>query len=357
MTQTPDWYDWIFKRPWMVELLVIFVLLVLLNFVFKRIFARSKRRAQLVENDWRIHLDYIAVPPLQLLLWLFLIAFTGDLLVREFELQGVFLFVPALRDAGIVVCLAWLILRWKKVFHDTVVARRIKGKVSFDLVSLELINKLFTIAVIFIVVMLIMQILGLNIVPLLTFGGIGAATLAFASRDVFANFFGGLMLNLTRPFTVGDQVELPHRKVTGHIEEIGWYLTVIRDLQKRPVYMPNSIFSNEILVNLSRITHRRIEETVGLRYSDIGSVEAIVQEVRQLLYAHPNIDHALPLYVYLQTFAPSSIDLEVKAYTLNTRYEEFMEIKQKILLEIFQILAKRGADFAYPTVTVNMPVN
>ncbi|MBS0624769.1 MAG: mechanosensitive ion channel family protein [Verrucomicrobia bacterium] len=353
--KTPSWTQWILKNPWIAELFIILTLIVLLNFVLKRVLIRSKKRAHIVENDWRVHLDYIMVRPLQLLLWIFLIAFSVDIIIREFEFEGVFLFFPALRDSGIVVCLAWLILRWKKVFHDSIVARRIKGKSSFDLITLELINKLFTIAVLFIVLMLILQILGLNIVPLLTFGGIGAATLAFASRDVFANFFGGLMLNLTRPFTVNDQIEMPHRKVTGYVEEIGWYLTVIRDLQKRPIYMPNSIFSSEILINLSRITHRRIEEMIGLRYVDIGRAEKIVDEIRQLLTSHTNIDQTLPLYVYLYTLAPSSVDIEVKAYSLSTRYEDFMEIKQKVLLEIYQIISRHNADLAFPTITIDMP--
>ena len=354
MTQNLTWVDWIFGKTWVVELIIILLLLLLLNFVLRGLLASAKRKGRLIENDWRLHLDYVAVRPVQLLIWVFLIAFTGDLLIRESELEGSFVFLPALRDCGVVICLAWALLRWKKIFHDSVVAQRMKGQTSFDPLSLELVSKLFTLAVIFVVFLLILQILGLNIIPLITFGGIGAAALAFASKDVFANFFGGLMLNLTRPFTVNDQVELPHRKVVGHIEEIGWYLTVIRDLQKKPIYLPNSIFASEILINISRMTHRRIEETIGLRYADISHAAEIVDEVRKLFQSDINIDHSLPIYVFVQSLAPSSVDLEVKAYTLSTRYEEFMEIKQKILLQIYEILESRGAELAYPTMTVRM---
>lgn len=352
MTPELAWHDWIFSRNWIAELTVVLVLFILFNFFLKGFLNRAKTKARLIENDWKSHIDTVAMAPIQFLLWICLIAFSIDILVRELELEGVFEIVPSLRDTGIVLCLAWLALRWKKAVHDSIVSRRLKGKTSFDLITLELISKLFTIGVLFIVLLLVMQILGLNVVPLLTFGGIGAAAIAFASKDVFANFFGGLMLNLTRPFTVNDQIELPQRKVVGQIEEIGWYLTVIRDLQKRPIYMPNSVFSSELVINLSRITHRRIEETIGLRYADIGSSEAIAEEIRQYFQSHPNIDHNLPVYVYIHTLASSSVDLEVKAYTLCTRYEEFMEIKQKVLLEIYRIVKKYNGDLAYPTITV-----
>lgn len=309
MIQNSVWDNWFSDHPWIVEIAVVLALLLTFNFLLKGFLIRSKRKAHLAENDWFIHLESIMLRPVQAILWICFISFVVNLLLREFRLEGNLSFIPLLRDAGIIICLSWLVLRWKAVFYNSIAGKRAKGKLSLDSATLELISKLFTVAVIFIVLMLLMQILGLNVLPLLTFGGIGAAALGFACKDVFANFFGGLMLNMTRPFTVNDLIELPQKKIMGHVENVGWYLTAIRDLQKKPIYIPNSFFSNELVINHSRITHRRMEESIGLRLADFGHCEPILAHVNRLIQSHADIDHNLPIHVYVQTLAPSSIDL------------------------------------------------
>ena len=348
------WYDWIFGKPWMVHLGLIVFFAYLLNFSLKKLLSHMKRKKNPTEQDWRFHLDYIVIRPVQLLTWLVAGTLFAEFVIREFLLQKPWSFLAMLRDLGVVFSLTWLLFRWKKAFYDSLLTKRRLGNHFLDLSSLQLIGKLSTLSLMIVSSLLILQILGLDIVPLVTFGGIGAASVAFASRDVFSNFFGGLMLNITRPFAVLDSIELPGRKIQGTVEEIGWYLTVIRDLQKKPIYVPNAIFSNEVLVNLSRMTHRRIEETISLRYLDILSAERVVAEIRSKLASHEEIDHRLPLCVFVKTFAASSVDLEIKAYTIATRYEEFMEVKQDVLLQIYATIAKLGADLAFPTMSVHL---
>ena len=351
----PSWHEWLLGHAWIVEAILVLSVLLFLKTVLKKALVRSKQRAHLIENDWRIHLDYPTVAPARALLWILLVSFSIELIVRELELNSAsFNFISPLRNAGVISCLSWFLLRLKKVFHNAVAARRVKGKPSFDTVSLELIAKIFSIAVVFVSLLILLQIFGLDILPLVTFGGIGAAALGFASRDVIANFFGGLMLYITRPFTINDLIELPEKKVIGYIEEIGWYYTRVRDEQKKPIYIPNSVFSTEMLINQSRITHRLVEETVRIRYADIVKAGPIVEEIRTLLERHPEIDAHQPIYVYLHNFGPYSLELEIKAYTLATRYEEFMEIKQRILVQIHNIVIKAGAEIPYPTSTVEM---
>lgn len=352
MQSRDSWHGWLLDHTWVVEVAIVVLLLFFLNFGLKRFLIRSKRMAQLQENDWRVHLDYAAVAPARVLLWVLLIAFLIDVVTRELKLSGTFLYVDPLRNATVIGCIAWFLLRWKKVFHTTMVSKRGKGKVAFDPISLEIVAKLFTISVIFISLLVVMQIFGLNVAPLITFGGIGAAVLGFASKDVVANFFGGLMIYVTRPFTVHDLVELPEKKVMGHVEEIGWYLTSIRDLEKKPIYIPNSIFSSELLINQSRMTHRRIEETIQIRYEDISKVGKILDEIRSLFDRNASIDHHQSLSIFLQNFSPSSVDLEVKAYLLSTRYEDFMEARQAVMLEMYDIVARNGAEMAYPTMRI-----
>jgi len=342
----PNWHYWLLEHAWIVEAGFILVLLFLFNFLLKRALVRSKQKAQIKENDWRVHLDSSVIFPLKALLWVLTGSFIFYLTAQELKLADTLGFIVPLRNVAIVFFLTWFLIRWKKVFHNAMAASRIRGRPTFDPVSLEIIGKLFTLSVLFVALLVILGLFGLNIVPLVTFGGIGAAALGFASREVIANFFGGLMLYATRPFTANDLIEIPAKNIIGYVEEIGWYLTVVRDLKKKPIYIPNAVFSSEILLNFSRITHRCIEETVRIRYGDADKASKIIDEIRCLFEAHPDIDSHQPIQIYLLSFGPFSLEIGIKAYTLSTRYDDFMEIKQTLLLQVHQIIENAGAEMA-----------
>ena len=109
---------------------------------------------------------------------------------------------------------------------------------------------------------------------------VGGIAVGFAARDLLANLFGGLTIYLDRPFSVGDWIRSPDRQIEGVVERIGWRSTVVRRFDKRPLYVPNSVFSTVVVENPSRMTNRRIYETIGLRYDDARVVGAITDAVR-----------------------------------------------------------------------------
>jgi len=200
-----------------------------------------------------------------------------------------------------------------------------------------------------------LQTLGFSISGVLAFGGIGGIAIGFAARDLLANFFGGLMLYLDRPFAVGDWVRSPDRSIEGGVEHIGWRLTRIRSFDMRPIYIPNGVFSTMVIVNPSRMTHRRLYETVGIRYADAGKMENIVADVRAMLERHPDIDSEQTTLVHFNKFAPSSLDFFISAYTRTTVWAEFHRVKQDVLLQINAIIAGHGAQIAFPTSTLEVP--
>ena len=316
-------------------------------------FSKLKERNHLKEDDWRYFIEHATLAPVRTLTWILFVAFLIDLSARYFGLIERFSNVALLRNTGVIACLAWFLLRWKRVFLHAAASRNAQGKSSL----IDVVAKFFTIIVIFISLLLILQIFGLNIGPLIAFGGIGAAALGFACKDVIANFCGGLMIHLSRPFGVHDLIELPQMKILGHIEEIGWYFTTVRDLHKKPIYVPNSVFSTEYLVNPSRRTHRRIEEKISLRFADAGKVERLIEKIRDLLANHPEIDNTQFIHVYLLAFGQSSIDIEVKAYTISTREETFLALKQAILLRIYAIIQDEGAEMPFPITEVFLHQN
>jgi MscS family membrane protein len=109
-----------------------------------------------------------------------------------------------------------------------------------------------------------------------------------------------------------------------------------------------------VVENSSRISHRKIDELIGLRYEDINKIEAVVSDIRAMLSAHPNIDIAQILVVAFNRFAESSVDITLQAFTQTAVLDEFHKIKQDVLLKVSEIVLKHGADFAFPTRTLHM---
>jgi MscS family membrane protein len=203
-------------------------------------------------------------------------------------------------------------------------------------------------------ILVAMQLFGYSISGLLAFGGIGGIAVGFAAKDLLANFFGGLMIYLDRPFSVGDWVRSPDKEIEGTVEDIGWRLTRIRTFDMRPLYIPNSVFANISVENPSRMTNRRIYETLGIRYSDINVMGEIINQVTAMLKAHDAIESDQTLIVNFDKFGPSALDFFVYTFTKTTNWIEFHKIKQDVLLKIAQIIEDNNAEIAFPTSTVHI---
>jgi MscS family membrane protein len=199
-----------------------------------------------------------------------------------------------------------------------------------------------------------LQTLGFSISGVLAFGGIGGIAVGFAARDLLANFFGALMIFLDRPFAVGDWIRSPDRDIEGTVEEIGWRLTKIRTFDQRPLYVPNAIFASLAVENPQNMRNRRIYETIGLRYDDLEVLQPILEDIRKMLQKHPAIDTRRTLMVNFVSFGASSLDFFIYTFTKTTVWTEFHEIKEKILFEIAAIVARRGAEIAFPTQTLHV---
>ena len=227
------------------------------------------------------------------------------------------------------------------------------GQGRLDPTTLHALAKLTRLSVVISAVLVALPTLGIEITALLAFGGVGGIAVGFAAQDLLSNFFGGLMIYLDRPFAIGDWIRSPDREIEGTVESIGWRLTLVRTFDKRPLYVPNSVFAKLALENPSRMTNRRIYETIGIRYKDAAKMDQIVQDVHAMLRAHEEIDQDQTLIVNFTGYGKSSLDFFVYTFTKTTNWVKFHEIKQDVLLRIIRIVHEHQADFAFPTTTVD----
>lgn len=333
---------------WVIEIAGLIAVFYLLNHLLKR------KLIHIAHQDKKTggkSLDFIheILFPARVLFVLLLVSFCLQIVSQRFLALNTLPFVVPMRNIGIVFCVLWSLFRGKRYFFRSISKRIGKTSIPIDSFSLEISGKIFNIIVIFVGFVVILQIFGLDIVPFVTFGGIGVAAIGFASKDIISNYISGFMLYATRPFSVGDLIELPDRNICGHIEEIGWCLTSIRDLHKRPIFIPNTIFTSVLLMNITRMSHRCIHEIIGVRFTDIGKISVILDKIRALLRSHKKIDNSQPIYVFFKSFGSYSLEIEIRAYVTETSYEGFMSVKEKVLLEINDIITSQVAEIAYPT--------
>ncbi|HET7396430.1 MAG TPA: mechanosensitive ion channel family protein [Gammaproteobacteria bacterium] len=342
------------QDAWVIGVFVTIFVALLADFIVRIIWRRLIRKAMRSSNFWDDALFEAAGKPISAGIWLLGITLAAGI-VRVHTQSEIFEIVPKVRELGLVLVVGWFLFRLIRESEVRFLERYRKEGTGADQTTVEAIGKLLRMSVVITFGLVIMQSIGVNISGLLAFGGIGGLAIGFASKDMLANFFGGLTIYLDRPFAVGDWIRSPDREIEGTVEQIGWRRTVIRNFELRPLYVPNAAFTSITVENPSRMTNRRINETIGLRYDDINKVPAILAEVREMLRQHPDIDQDKTLMVYFDTFAESSLNFFIYTFTRTRDWSGSLQVKENVLLEIARIIERHGAEIAFPTRTVHVP--
>lgn len=354
MSDLQTWLDQYNANTWVIQVFVVIFVALLLNFVQKRILKRVHAKLEKTKTPWDDAVVRALQKPLSLLIWIIGITFAAEI-VRSESGATIFEAIEPIRHIGVITAIVWFLIRFiNEAEKNFVHAHDLEGR-EIDQTTVDAIAKLLRISVMITAVLVALQTLGFSISGVLAFGGIGGIAVGFAAKDLLANFFGGLMIYLDRPFAVGDWIRSPDREIEGTVEHIGWRLTRIRTFDKRPLYIPNATFASITVENPSRMTNRRIYETIGIRYDDVEKMPLIVAAVESMLREHEAIDTSQTLMVNFNSFAPSSLDFFVYTFTKTTNWQEFHKIKQDVLLKISGIIASHGAEVAFPTSTLHLP--
>ena len=336
---------------WTVVFAIVFATLVL-RYAAKLLFDRLAKQLERTRNLYDDALLEAARKPIGWAIWSFGILFAGEFALRGAESELV-AYVAPLRDVIGITLLAWFAIRLIH-FVERHVSDPQYRRDPIDRTTAAAIGKLLRASVLITALLMALASLGFSVTGVLAFGGLGGLAVGFAARDLLANFFGGLMIFLDRPFAVGDWIRSPDQEIEGTVEEIGWRQTCIRTFDQRPLYVPNSAFATLAVENPSRMRNRRIYEIIGVRYDDIGVLKAVIDDVRDMLVHHEAIDTGRTLMVNLLNFGPSSLDIMIYTFTKTTVWTEFHTIKEDVLFRIAGIVEGHGAEMASPTQTVHI---
>ena len=339
-------------QQWMLQVFFVVLSVLVFNFFQKRFLRKLSFRLEKTDNTWDDAFINAIGRPLTLLVWILGVAFAAQIAQEATKAEIFSAFVPA-RDVGVITCFSWFLIRFFNNAEDNILRLAEKRGKTIDKTTADAVNKLLRASVIITAVLVALQTLGFSVSGVMAFGGIGGIAVGFAAKDLLANFFGGVMIYLDRPFKVGDWIRSPDREIEGTVEGIGWRLTTVRTFDKRPIYIPNASFANITVENPSRMSHRRIYEKIGVRYEDATKLQGIIDDVKKMLQAHEEIDSTQTLIVNFNRYEAYSLEFFVYTFTKTTNWVYFHEVKQDILLKIYDIIAAHGADIAFPTTTLN----
>ena len=344
---------WTAEYGWVMQVFGVVLITLVLGFIARRTVHHLAERTRATSNVVDDALFVALQGPTRALVWV--IGLTSAAYIAGAHTDAViFDALPAARNVGVVGVFTWFLLRFARGYEDLYIAGQEARGEPADLTFVHAIGKLARASIAITAALVALQTFGINLAGLLAFGGMGGIAVGLAAQDLLANVFGGVTIYLDRPFSVGDWIRSPDQEIEGTVEEIGWRRTVIRTFDKRLLYVPNASFTKISIENPSRMSHRRIKETIGVRYDDVERVPMILADVREYLKGSPLIDDSQTLMVNFNQFGPSSLDFFVYCFTHTTVWTEYHTVKEEVLLHISGIIASHGAEIAFPTRTLHL---
>jgi small conductance mechanosensitive channel len=203
----------------------------------------------------------------------------------------------------------------------------------------SLIVRIVRIIVSLLFVIMAMQNLGVELLPLVAGLGVAGAGIALAMQGLLSNLFAGMTIILTKPFRVGEYIGIVNEE--GTVETITLFQTTLSHPDRSRVVIPNRKIAGEILHNYGKI--RQVDVTIGVAYdTDINQALTLIEEV---LRENKRVLHDLTPVIGVRQLADSSINIAVKPWVAVTDFGPAGGEINKSLLEAFR---EHGIELPFP---------
>lgn len=253
---------------------------------------------------------------------------------------------------GGTVAVFWLIFRLVEYIDIRLKKWAVGTKSSVDDMVSPLIGKTLRLFIVIIAGIIIVQdMTGMKIGPLLASLGIGGLAVALAAKESIANFFGTLTILFDKPFKVGERIVIGGND--GIVESVGFRSTRIRTLTGHLLTIPNEKVISSPLENIGKRPFIRWLADIGITYdTPPEKVEKAVDIIRKILENHEGMSVDLPPKVFFNGFRDYSLNITAMAWYHPPNYWDYQAWLQKTCLEIMKRFEAEGIEFAFPTHTL-----
>ena len=208
--------------------------------------------------------------------------------------------------------------------------------------------------IIFLGIVAVLETWGIKIGPVIAGLGLFGVAVALGAQDLFKNLISGIMIILEKRFELNDVIEVPGH-ATGTVEQIGFRSTLIRQFDSTPISIPNYVFSDTSIINFSDRSYRRINWIVGLTYDvSVEQLKNICKEINSSIMSNDSfiINDSYKLFVRVEKFNDSSIDILINTFTNTNDWEKFLAIKEELIFVIKNIVENNNTSFAFPSQSI-----
>ncbi len=198
----------------------------------------------------------------------------------------------------------------------------------------------------------VLELWGIKIGPIIAGLGLFGVAVALGAQDLFKNLISGILVLVEKRFKVGDWI-IVEEIIEGIVERIGFRSTVVRKFDKSLAIIPNFQFAENAVVNISETTNWIISWVITLQYNTtIEQLKKVRDEIEKYITSHQDYETSLGHAVRVDKFSDSSIDMYVRCFTKTDDWDEWLKVKERLALEIKQIVEKNNASFAFPSQSI-----
>jgi small conductance mechanosensitive channel len=255
--------------------------------------------------------------------------------------------LPNLTLALLAVALAVPVSRWARAFAAATFGRLTKSPPIANLAA-----TLVRVMILILALSFALELLQLDKTVTSLIAGVGVVGLAlgFAFQDIASNLMSGFMLAMTRPFDIGDLVEISSH--TGRIQVMSMRDTEMETVDGRSVLIPNrEVFQNAI-VNYTRTPSRRLEFSIGIDYDE--ELEAVRDAMVASLESLPGRIAEEPIEVLYAEFGETTIKAQVLVWLNAGDEEHYRRSRSTAMIAVKRALDQRGVVLPVPQRTVEL---
>lgn len=252
-----------------------------------------------------------------------------------------------------IVCIILFTIGFAGIFNiNSTFMKKINRKRNVDIADnrLSFFYKVVR-AVIYIIATLVIIIqLGYDLTGIIAGLGIGGVILTLAAQDTAKSLFGGLMIIIDKPFTVGDWIQTSAYE--GIVEDITFRSTRIRTWDNTLANIPNSSIANESIINCSKMEKRKYKFNIKIDLeTPIETVKKVISKIYFMLINNPNVIND-DTYVKFDEIKEDGINIMIQVFINSIDYSSYLNAKEKINEHILEILEHENVKIAYNTTAV-----
>ena len=264
-------------------------------------------------------------------------------------------FADNLNRSLITIQIFWLI--YKLIDPLSFLAHRLGDVLTNDLIDWGV--RILKFLIFVIGAAAVLELWGIKVGPILAGLGLLSVAVALGAQDLFKNLISGILILLEKRFQNGDWIKVENI-VEGVVEKIGFRSTLIRRFDSSPVMVPNFNFAENAVTNFSNMKSRRIYWTIGLEYRTThDQLRVIRDQIEEYIGSSGDFvkSSEQPLFVRLEKFSDSSIDILIYCFATTTVWGEWLKIKEELALKIKSIVEENNAGFAFPSQSIYVEKN